>query len=87
VGRDGGREVIQSQQRDSVQNMNNIERMQTQYNQEEVQLLNQDKQNDTLRYNFFYDVVNTKRNVFDHKLKRDENSGRKKKDEYELAEE
>jgi hypothetical protein len=56
VGRDGGREVIQSQQRDSVQNMNNIERMQTQYNQEEVQLLNQDKQNDTLRYNFFYDV-------------------------------
>lgn len=32
-------------------------------------------------------LVNTKRNIFDHKLKRDENSGRKKKDEYELAEE
>ncbi len=55
VGREGGREAVQSQQRDSGA-QNNIERMQTQYNQEEVQLLNQDKQNDTLRYNFFYDV-------------------------------
>lgn len=36
---------------------------------------------------FLWHLVNTKRNVFDHKLKRDENSGRKKKDEYELAEE